>query len=279
MCRPEEWAKNLAKVFTIMNKDFETLSYDEDAGVGVLTINRPKALNALNEQVFHDLLAAMEELRGKKLKGLILTGSGEKAFIAGADIKAMLDMTPEEASEFAGLGQKTSLEIENLPFPVIAAVNGFALGGGLEMALSCDFIMASENAVFGLPEVGLGLIPGFGGTQRLAKVVGRNRAKEMIFTARMVKVEEAKTMGLVLESFASKEELIDASKKKINKCAVNSIHAIGVAKLVVNEGVDLRNEEGLQIEQKRFGDIFNSYDMKEGTQAFIEKRKAEFKGE
>ncbi len=262
-----------------MNKDYKTLNYKAENSVGYLTFNRPESLNAISAQVIEDLIEFSEWVVNEKIKGLIVTGSGEKAFIAGADIKAMCSMESKEAGEFSARGQKATLLLESLPFPVIAAVNGFALGGGLEMALACDFIMSTDNAVFGLPEASLGLVPGFGGTQRLAKIVGINRAKELIFTGRMMKVEEAKSMGLVLSSFADKTQLIAACEEVIKKSSKNSINAISVAKRALNQGLELSIEEGLKIESASFGEIFSSYDMKEGTQAFLEKRKANFKGE
>ncbi|MCO4755324.1 MAG: enoyl-CoA hydratase/isomerase family protein [Bacteriovoracaceae bacterium] len=262
-----------------MNKNFETLEYSVEGDIGYLTFNRPKALNAISAQVIEDLIEFSEWAKDEKIKGLIVTGSGEKAFIAGADIKAMCSMDSKEATEFSARGQKATLLLENLPFPVIAAVNGFALGGGLEMALACDFMLASDNAVFGLPEASLGLVPGFGGTQRLAKIVGINRAKELIYTGRMVKIEEAKSMGLVLSSYADKTQLIEACVDLIKKSSKNSINAISVAKTALNKGLELSIEDGLKIESASFGEIFSSYDMKEGTQAFMEKRKPNFKGE
>lgn len=262
-----------------MNKNYKTLDYQEEDGVGILSFDRPDKLNALSEEVISELIEFCGEVENGNIKGLIVTGSGEKAFVAGADIEAMTGMGAKEAGDFAMKGQRATLLLENLPFPVVAAVNGFALGGGLEMALACDFILASDNAVFGLPEVGLGLIPGFGGTQRLAKVVGRNHAKEMIYTGRKVKIEQALVMGLALSAHEGKQALLEACKKTINMTANNSLNAIGVAKYVVNRGVDLSVEEGLDIEKTKFGEIFDSYDMKEGTRAFLEKRKPNFKGE
>ena len=279
MFRQEDWVRKLEEVSTNMNKEFKTLDYKNEEGIGFLTFNRPDKLNALNADVIDELGEFCESVKNEKLIGLIVTGAGEKAFVAGADIQAMSGMNSSEASSFAGRGQKATLALENLPFPVIAAVNGFALGGGLEMALSCDFILASENAVFGLPEVSLGLIPGFGGTQRLAKVVGMNRAKELIYTGRMVKAEEAEDIGLSLSTHASKEELIQACVSIVKKSSKNSINAIAMAKDALNRCQSLSVEDGLKIEQKLFGEIFSSYDMKEGTTAFLEKRKPNFKGE
>jgi enoyl-CoA hydratase len=258
-----------------------TIKYEKLDDVGILTINRPTKLNALNTEVLSELKEFLLELTKDEtfaIKGLILTGEGEKAFIAGADIQEMSDMDPSDAYTLGQLGQKVTQLFENLKIPVIACVNGFALGGGCEMAMSCDFIYATSNAVFGQPEVKLGLIPGFGGTQRLAKLVGRNFAKEMIYTGRNVAVDEAKTMGLVLESFATKDEMIAKAIKTIKAISLNSPFAVAVAKKVMNEGIDLTITEGLQLEKRQFSAIFTSEDMREGTQAFTQKRQAIFKG-
>ena len=262
-----------------MTKNYKFLQFEEFEGIGVLTLNREDKLNALNSEVMDELSSFLTELKSTKLSGLIFTGAGEKAFIAGADIAQMKDMSSEQAQSFAVKGQKVTQLFEDLTTPVIAAVNGFALGGGLEMALACDFIICSANAVFALPEVSLGLIPGFGGTQRLAKIVGRNRAKELVYTGRMVKSDEAKEIGLVLSIHSDKEALMLASKKILEKVSRNSSHAIGVAKVTINNGVDLDIAKGLKLESTNFGKIFDSYDMKEGTKAFLEKRKPQFKRE
>src|SRR5690606_3588035 len=208
--------------------------------------------------------------------GLILTGEGEKAFIAGADIAEMQPMTPGEASAFAELGQQVTTLMESLPYPTIAAVNGFALGGGFEMAMSCDFIYATENAVFGLPEVKLGLIPGFGGTQRLARVVGERRAKEIMFSGRNIKTQEAKLLGIVLECFATKAELMEACTNWFILANQNSSYAIARAKETLRVGIEQTLVEGLQTEARAFGAIFQTKEMIEGTSAFLEKRKANF---
>lgn len=262
-----------------MTNNYKYLVFEQVEDIGILTLNREDKLNALNSQVMEELNSFLSSLDNSKLKGLIFTGAGDKAFIAGADIAQMKDMSSLEAQTFAVKGQKVTQLFEDLKMPVIAAVNGFALGGGCEMALACDFILCSENATFGLPEVSLGLIPGFGGTQRLAKVVGRNRAKELIYTGRMVKSKEAKDIGLVLDIFENKQVLIEASKKILEKVSKNSSHAIGIAKSTINRGVDLEVSQGLKLESVNFGNIFDSYDMKEGTCAFLEKRKPQFKGE
>ncbi|MCT4642853.1 MAG: enoyl-CoA hydratase-related protein [Bacteriovoracaceae bacterium] len=262
-----------------MNTDFKFLKVEVENNICLLTINREDKLNALNSDVIDELRVFLEEAAKEKLSGIILTGAGQKAFIAGADIAQMTEMKSDEAREFAYKGQQVTLMFEESRTPVIAAVNGFALGGGLEMALACDFILCSENAKFSLPEVSLGLIPGFGGTQRLAKIVGRNRAKELLYTGRMIKSSEAKDIGLVLEVLNTKEELIKKAKEIVSMMQKNSPLAIGIAKFVVNRGVDLTTCEGLEFEKNHFGQIFDSEDMKEGTAAFIEKRKANFKGE
>jgi enoyl-CoA hydratase len=263
------------------SKTYHTLKFEMNEKIGTITINRPTKLNALNIELLSELKELLTDLKvdeNFKLQGLIVTGEGDKAFIAGADIAEMSDMTPSDAYTFGQLGQNVSLLFETLQVPVIACVNGFALGGGCEMAMCCDFIYATENAIFGQPEVKLGLIPGFGGTQRLAKLVGRNNAKEMIFSGRNVKVDEAQKMGLVVRSFANKTEMLNEAVKTLRTCAVNSSYAISIAKKVMNEGIDLTIAEGLQLEKRQFSAIFSSEDMREGTRAFVEKRAPSFKG-
>ncbi len=264
-----------------INKEFSTITFSKKENIGVITINRPTKLNALNTEVLTELKEVLNEIKTDDkftIKGLILTGEGDKAFIAGADISEMSDMNPSDAFTLGQLGQKVTLLLEALSIPVIACVNGFALGGGCEMAMSCDFIYATENAVFGQPEVKLGLIPGFGGTQRLAKLVGRNNAKEIIYTGRNVKIEEAVRLGLVVKKFATKDEMIAEAVKTIGAIALNSPFAVSIAKKVMNEGIDLTISEGLQLEKRQFSGIFSSDDMREGTRAFIEKRTPNFKG-
>jgi enoyl-CoA hydratase len=263
------------------NKNWNTLSFETKDQFGVITINRPTKLNALNVELLGELKELLQEIKKDEdfaIKGVIVTGAGDKAFIAGADIAEMGDMTPSDAYTFGQLGQQVTMLFESLQVPVIACVNGFALGGGCEMAMSCDFIYATTNAVFGQPEVKLGLIPGFGGTQRLAKLVGRNQAKEIIYTGRNVNVTEAQEMGLVLKTFATKELMLEEAMKTLNAISLNSAFAVSIAKKVMNEGVDLTIVEGLQLEKRQFSSIFSSEDMREGTKAFIEKRKPSFKG-
>lgn len=253
-----------------MINNFETLSFNHNDGVGTLIINRPDKLNALNIQVLRDLKFALQELRTAPIRGLIVTGEGEKAFIAGADIAEMKDMEPGEAMAFSELGQLVTLGFEALPFPSIACVNGFALGGGFEMALACDFIFASKSAVFGLPEVKLGLIPGFGATQRLMKITGERRAKEIMFSGRNIAIDEAQKLGIALEVFEDKTKLLEGAAAWFKNTLKNSSYAIYQAKQVLGQG--------LVEERKAFGNIFQTEDMIEGTTAFIEKRKANFQG-
>lgn len=258
------------------NSPYKYLHYNIEHNIGVLTLDREDKFNALNRDVLTELKSFLTSFKVNEVSGLIFTGQGEKAFIAGADIAEMIDLNSEQATEFAKLGVEVSNLFESLPIPVVAAVNGFALGGGLEMALGCDFIMATRNAVFGLPEVSLGLIPGFGGTQRLPRIIGRNRAKEWIFSGRKIKIEEAVTSGLVVADFATKEDLIYGAIDFLQKTAFNSKHAIACAKDIINKGIELELPAALNIETTAFGAIFGTPDMQEGTQAFIEKRKPSF---
>lgn len=261
-----------------MTNKFETITLTTEGSLGILTINRPSKLNALNIQVLRELKECLSELQGKNdLRGLILTGEGEKAFVAGADIAEMKPMTRGEAGAFSELGQQVTLLFESLPYPTIAAVNGFALGGGFEMALSCDFIFSTANAVFGLPEVKLGLLPGFGGTVRLARIVGERRAKEIMFSGRNVTSEEAQKLGITLEVFASKAELLEGAKKWFSLSLQNSSYAISRAKHAMRASSEEIIDHALMMEREEFGAIFQTPEMIEGTSAFIEKRKANFK--
>lgn len=259
-----------------MTNKFETLLFEQVGSVGVLTINRPSKLNALNIQVLRELKDCLNQLHLIKLKTLILTGEGEKAFIAGADIAEMSPMSNGEATAFSELGQQVTLLFESLPYPVIAAVNGFALGGGFEMALSCDFIFATANAVFGLPEVKLGLIPGFGGTVRLRRVVGERRAKEITFSGRNIKSDEALKLGIALEVFENKTQMLEACHKWADLVLQNSSHAISRVKHALRSSTEEIIEHGLMTEREEFGSLFQTPQMIEGTTAFIEKRKANF---
>lgn len=266
----------MEKDFIFMTNKFETLNYEESGGLGILSINRPQKLNALNIQVLRELKEVLTELHLNPIRGLLFTGEGEKAFIAGADIAEMRPMSHGEANAFSELGQKVTVLFESLPFPTIAAVNGFALGGGFEMALGCDFIFASTQAVFGLPEVKLGLIPGFGGTVRLTRIVGERRAREIIFSGRNLNSEEAQKLGIVLELFPSKKELMEGCHKWFAQTFQNSSHAISRAKYSMKTCSKELIEDALMIEREEFGNIFQTPQMEEGTKAFVEKRKPNF---
>jgi enoyl-CoA hydratase len=258
--------------------DFETILYQFDGGVARLTFNRPKALNALNGQLLSEFQQALEMASGDpEVRVLILTGSGEKAFVAGADITEIAQMNALQAKFFARRGQETITQLEQLAIPVIAAVNGFALGGGSEMAIACDFIYASENAMFGLPEISLGIIPGFGGTQRLPRVVGAPRAKELIYTGKMIPAQEAAQMGWV-NKVCKPEDLLAEVVKTAQLIASKGRVALRAAKEVINLGgnVDLRS--GLAAERDAFALCLTSPDAEEGTRAFLEKRAATFSG-
>ena len=241
----------------------------------VATINRPKALNALNSEVLSDLDELVQTVSADAdIRALVITGSGEKAFVAGADIGEMSTLTPAEGEAFGKKGNDVFRKLETFPIPVIAAVNGFALGGGCEISMSCDIRICSENAVFGQPEVGLGITPGFGGTQRLARIVGTGKAKEMIYGARNIKAEEAYRIGLVNNVYPL-EELMPAAKKLAATIARNAPIAVRNCKRAINEGLQVDMDQAVVIEEKLFGNCFETYDQKEGMAAFLEKRKVE----
>ena len=245
--------------------------------IAVVTINRPKALNALNSETLEEIKQVVTELEtDDEVRVVILTGSGEKAFVAGADIAEMSSLNTVEAYEFGKRGQSVFTLIENSTKPYIAAVNGFALGGGLELALSCDFRIASDNAKFAIPEVTLGVIPGFGGTQRLPKIAGLGRAKAMLVTGAMISAEQADKWGIV-NSVVTQEELLPTCEKLAGKVARNSAYAIAGGLKTMNEASQIKQEDGLEMEALMFGKAFSYPDQKEGMAAFLEKRKANFK--
>lgn len=250
------------------------VDYTQDGNVAVLTINRPKALNALNSEVLADIDAAIDAIDLDTVRALILTGAGEKSFVAGADIDAMSNMTKAEAREFSKQGNDLFRKIENLPIPVIAAVNGFALGGGNELAMSADIRLASDNAVFGQPETGLGITPGFGGTQRLMRLIPVGKAKEMIYAGTNIKANEAKDLGLVNEVYTI-EELLPAAQKLAGRIANNAPIANRNSKHAMNVGIDQDMDSAIDTEVIDFGECFESDDQKEGMAAFLEKRKHE----
>ncbi len=245
--------------------------------IGIISMNRPKALNALNHETLTDLKTAVKSLGEDPEVGvIIITGAGEKSFVAGADIKEMKDMTPLEARQFMHFGQSVFNDIDNLGKPTIAAVNGFALGGGCELALSCDMILASEKAKFGLPEVSLGIHPGFGGTQRLPRLVGSARAKELIFTGDMIDANEAARIGLV-NKVVPPENLMDEAKTLAQRILKNGQIAIRLVKSAINAGLNVPLDKGLAYEAETQGLAFSTEDKDEGLTAFLEKRKPNFK--
>lgn len=257
---------------------FENIILEMDGSIAMISFNRPKALNALNNALLDELDAALDQvLANKEIRVLIFTGTGDKAFVAGADISELTRMDTLAAKYFSRKGQKILSKIEALPFPAIAAVNGFALGGGSEVALACDFIYASEKAVFGLPEINLGLIPGFGGTQRLPRLVGKNRAKEMIFTGGNITADKALEYGMV-NQVCPHESLMDEVKKTARRIAAKGCVSLRAAKEAIQAGLGCDLETGCLIENDAFAIAFASVDAKEGTSAFLEKRKPEFKG-
>lgn len=246
--------------------------------VAVVTLNRPKAMNALNEETLLELQDVFVDFAtNPDAQVAIITGSGEKAFVAGADIAAMQPLTALEARKFAKLGHQLMRHIEACPKPVIAAVNGFALGGGCELALGCDIRIASENARFGQPEVNLGVIPGFGGTQRLARLIGKGRAMELILTGDMVDAAEAYRIGLA-NKVVPLEQLLETAKKMAFTIISKGTFAVSVAKEAVLNGLELDLDRANQYESELFGLCFATTDQKEGMQAFLEKRPAEFTG-
>lgn len=251
---------------------------EKDGFIAVLTINRPKVLNALNEETLTELGQAVEQLGAdNEVRVVIITGAGEKAFVAGADIAHMQKLKPLEAREFARLGQRVFSKIENLPKPVIAAINGFALGGGCELAMACDIRVASENAKLGQPEVNLGLIAGFGGTQRLTRLVNPGLAKEILFTADMYDAAAAQRMGLV-NHVVVPAELLGFCKKMAGRIAARGPVAVRLTKEAVNEGLEMDLEKAFAHEADLFGVVFSSQDRDEGIAAFLGKRKADFVG-
>ena len=252
----------------------ENLRLEVAEQIALVTIDRPRALNALNSTVLEELDKTLDAVDLQTVRCLILTGAGEKSFVAGADIGEMSTLTKAEGEAFGKKGNDVFRKLETFPIPVIAAVNGFALGGGCEISMSCDIRICSENAVFGQPEVGLGITPGFGGTQRLARIVGTGKAKEMIYGARNIKAEEAYRIGLVNNVYPL-EELMPAAKKLAATIARNAPIAVRNCKRAINEGLQVDMDQAVVIEEKLFGNCFETYDQKEGMAAFLEKRKVE----
>lgn len=250
----------------------EFIKYEQDGFVGVITIDRPKALNALNSQVLEELEETFKAIDLDAVRAVVLTGAGEKSFVAGADIGEMSTLTKAEGEAFGKKGNDIFRFIETFPIPVIAAVNGFALGGGCEISMSCDIRICSDNAIFGQPEVGLGITPGFGGTQRLARIVGVGMAKQLIYTARNIKADEALRIGLV-NAVYPQEELLDQAKKLASIIAANAPIAVRNCKKAINDGLDAVMDQAIVIEEKLFGDCFETEDQKAAMANFLEKDK------
>ncbi len=248
------------------------VNFEQQGAVAILTIDRPKALNALNPDVLADLKAAFEGIDQNTVRCVVLTGAGDKSFVAGADIGSMSTMTKAEGTDFGKLGNDIFLMIESFPLPVIAAVNGFALGGGCELAMSCDIRICSDNAMFGQPEVGLGITPGFGGTQRLARLVGLGMAKQLLYTARNIDANEALRIGLV-NAVHPQADLMDAALKMANTIAKNAPIAVRACKKAVNEGMQVSIDKAVEIEEKLFGDCFETHDQVEGMACFLSREK------
>ena len=258
--------------------EYKNLLIENDNGVVTLTVNRPQAMNSLNSETLGELSCALYQLEyDPTARVIIITGAGEKAFVAGADIKEMSEMNAYEGHQFGRKGQHVMLAMEKMKTPVIAAVNGFALGGGLELALGCDFIYASAKAKLGFPEVTLGIMPGFGGTQNLARLIGPNKANELIFTGKMITADKALAWGIVNEVFAPEELLV---KAKETAAAIAGVGPLGVsyAKDAIANGLNMTKEDGFRYEASLFGVLFATADQKEGMGAFVDKRKAVFTG-
>ena len=262
----------------------EFVLYEQKDAIGIITINREKALNALNSQVLDELNEAFDAVDLNTVRCLILTGAGEKSFVAGADIGEMSTLTKAEGEAFGKKGNDVFRKIETFPIPVIAAINGFALGGGCEISMSCDIRICSENAMFGQPEVGLGITPGFGGTQRLARLVGAGMAKQLIYTARNIKADEAYRIGLVNDvvkatvdeagniTASAKDNLMAAAEKMAATIAKNAPIAVRNCKKAINDGLEVDMDKAIVIEEKLFGDCFETEDQKAGMGNFLKKK-------
>jgi len=258
---------------------YKTIIFEKEGDVAIVTFNRPKALNAINPEVVAEANNALEEVEiDSSVRVLILRGEGEKAFIAGADIAHMVNLSPLQARRFSRDGQELLFRLERLPIPVIACVDGFALGGGIEISMACDFIYASEKARFGQPEINLGLIPGFGGTQRLSRILGKGMAKELCMTGIMINAQEAKEMGLVNKVFPP-DKLWEETMRTANLLASKGRVALRAVKDCIERGYDVDLHDGCYMESDAFGLCMSSPDGKEGMTAFLEKREPNFKGE
>ncbi len=257
---------------------FENTRYDSSQGIATITINRPKALNALNQEAVQEISARLDEAeRDQKVKVVVITGAGEKGFCVGLDLKSVRGISGVEGMNLSLQGQKLTKKIEELKKPVIAAINGYALGGGMELAMSCDVRIASQKAKLGQTELNVGLIPGWGGTQRLPRLVGRAKAKELIFTAQMIDAETGEQLGL-LNRVVSPEKLESAVEEFANELMTKPPVALQLTKQLINSSIETDLTKGLVQEAQAFGVLASTEDFDEGVSAFIEKRKPEFKG-
>lgn len=258
--------------------EYENIQFEQDGKVATVIFNRPKSLNALNQALLSELSSVLDQLAmDENISVVILTGAGGKAFVAGADIKELSTLSPLQAKLLAERGQGILSKLESLPQPVIGAVNGFALGGGMELALACDFIYASENAQFGLPEINLGIIPGYGGTQRLSRLIGKNGAKELIMSGKMISAAEAKELGIV-NTVCEADSLIQETSAIASQIAAKGKVALRAAKQAINDGSNTDLKTGLAVEVNQFALTVVSGDAQEGMRAFIEKKKPDFRG-
>ena len=261
-----------------MPMELKNVIYEKSEGIAIITINRPDALNALNAETIDEILQCLEDIaKDDNVRAVILTGAGPKAFCAGADIKAIKGMTALDARKLSQMGYKLCKAIENLEKPVIAAINGYALGGGLEVAMACDLRIASEKARMGQTEINIGLIPGWGGTQRLPRLVGKTLAKEMVFTGKMIDAQTAYQRGLV-NKVVPPEQLMDAAKEMAKELASKAPVALKLSKMLINYGLETDLDTALVLEREAFGVVASTEDLQEGVSAFLEKRKPVFKG-
>ena len=258
--------------------EFKYIIYEKSEGIATITLNRPEALNAFSKEVVEEILRALEDVKSdENIRVIVLTGAGEKAFSAGADIKAMAGMTALKARELSLMGEKLCVTLENMQKPVIAAINGYALGGGLEVAMSCDLRLASVNARMGQTEINIGLIPGWGGTQRLTRLVGMTKAKELVFTGKMIDAKTAEQLGIV-NMVVPADKFREIVRQFAIDLALKAPVAIRVAKALITKGADMSLDSALALEREGFGVVGSTEDLKEGVAAFTEKRKAVFKG-
>jgi len=258
--------------------EFKLIIYEKNEGIATITLNRPEALNAFSKEVVSEVLQAVEDARtDENIRVVILTGSGEKAFSAGADIKAMIGMNALKARELSLMGEKLCVAFGNLEKPVIAALNGYALGGGLEIAMSCDIRIATENAKMGQTEVNIGLIPGWGGTQRLTRLVGPAKAKELVFSGRIIDAKTAEQLGIV-NMVVPADKFKETVRQFALDLAAKAPVAVKVAKALINKGADMSLDSALELEREGFGVVASTEDLQEGVRAFTEKRKPAFRG-